>query len=171
MPYYPVCRCLPAFVHRGGFPYTPTCCPPCPHSLGRVSFYSSRGHPFPSFPWAPPTADTRRCLLSCASSSYQFTMNRSASSRTPRYHVHRLFRCSGRQRGLNSEHQGGNVPLIHPWLGTPEGLRLCIYANSRTVRQVSGSPHQPSPRALPDRVTAPCFAAPRPLRKRAVIYG
>ena len=63
---YPVCRLLPIFVHRGLSSTRPVA-------------------PLPQSPWAPPTADARRCQLSCASSSCHLTMNRLGSSRTPRY--------------------------------------------------------------------------------------
>ena len=89
VPCYPVCHLLPTFVHRSS-PSTPPVPPllafPWSSFLPLLLL-----PPLPPFPWIPPTPDARRCLLSSASSSCHLTMDRSAASRTPRYHFPAFF--------------------------------------------------------------------------------
>lgn len=77
-------------------------------------------------------------LLHFASSSCHLTMNRSAASRTSRYHLPALFGCSGSQRGLRCKHQRGGV--FRGPLGSSErfrDLQQGIYAKLSIVRLVS----------------------------------
>ena len=75
--------------------------------------------PLSPFPLKPPTAYAQRCLIRCASFSRHLTMNRSAASRTPRYHFPVFLGRSGPQRGLSSKRHGGQVPLTLRRLGNP----------------------------------------------------
>ena len=56
---FPCCALLPflpflSYFSPPRFPFY-SCCPPCPHSSGRASFYSSCCPPFPLFLWVPTT--------------------------------------------------------------------------------------------------------------------
>ena len=74
VPCYPVCRLLPTPFANRGFPTTAAVVSPLPTSIDTTH-----------------TTDARRRLLSFTSFSRQLTMNRSAASRTPRYHLFALF--------------------------------------------------------------------------------
>ena len=98
----------------------------------------------PPFPWAPPTADARRCLLSCASSSCHLTMNRSAASATTRYHFP-AFSAGVDHSAASPPNTKAecSVDLSVAWNSLRSATMLILQAC--IVRQVSGSPIQPSP--------------------------
>ena len=106
-PCYPVCRFLPIIVIHREFTHTP----PVPWSgLHPVLLVPA----LPPLPWAPPTADARDCLLSCASSSWHLTMNRSAASRRSRYHSP-VFFCAVDHNAVSTPNTKGGYsvdPLV-----------------------------------------------------------
>ena len=70
--------------------------------------------PVPPLPWAPPTTDARRCLLSFASSSCHLTMNRADALRTPRYHSPAFFAAVGHSAvsAPNTKGECSGGPLV-----------------------------------------------------------
>ena len=87
------------------------------HTSTAVSLLLPLWPSFPPPPWAPPTADAPRCKLNCASSSCHLTMNRSAASRTPRYHFSAfLLQWTTARSQLQTPR--GSVPFTLRWLGT-----------------------------------------------------
>ena len=171
VPCYPDCRFFPTFAHRGS-PYTPRVAPRAPIPL--VEFISPLLllPPRPPFPWAPPTVYARRCLLSCASSSCHVTMNRSAVSRTPRYHFPAFLVVVGHS-AVSTPNTKGECPF-HPsvarsFLGSST-MHLCQilkrFARSRALPTSHRPEHYLGNRSLLCRAMAP---AKKSRRLRLVI--
>ena len=128
------CLRSPSYFRLPRFPLHSSCCPPCPHSLGRVSFHSSCCPPSPHSLGQHPRRmrGAAYSAVSCALSSCHYTMNRSAASRNPRHQFRAFFAAAARSLLQTPR---GSVPLILRWLGTlpNQGLRPCLHANSYIV--------------------------------------
>ena len=118
----PCFSCLPSlsYFRPPWYSFYSSRCPPCLYPLCRVSFHCSCAPPLPPFCWEPPAADSRNCLqvLTCASSSCHFPINRLAASRIPQYHF-LAFLVQWTTARSQLQTPRGSVRLILLWLGTP----------------------------------------------------
>ena len=165
VPCYPVCRSSLSYDRPPRFPFESSCCPPSPHSLGRVSFHSC------CCPASPHSlGHHRRWMRGAAypavpSSSCHLTMQRWAASRTP---WHRFPACFSavQPSAASTQTPRGNDPSVARNSHRSSTMHLCQVSNC-PPRQ---GPDQPSCRTLPDWIIAPCFAVPRPPKKRAAVF-
>ena len=145
--------------------------PPLPAFLRSRSILLLPLPPRPSFPWTPPYGECAALpTQSCLSISWHLTMNRSAASRTPRYHFSAIFCCSGRQRGTNTKYQGGKNPLPLQWLRRnflrSSTMHLCQVTNwTPGLGFLPANCHR-----MLDRVIASCFAVSRTPQRSAAVY-
>ena len=121
-------------------------------------------------PWAPPVAYACQSLLNVASIPCHLAMNRSAASRTPRYHLPAFFAATVYTSASTTKTnlECSVDPLVASNALRPSDRHLCqLFGFPPGLRPL----HRSSSRASPAWVIAPRFVVRRPPRRRAAVYG